>query len=442
MLVREAWYVALSMARQYGSRAAVDRLRLRQLDRMLAFCRERVPYYRDDPRYAVGPLRDLADLAALPVLTKQDLRARAPVDFLADGTDPDRCVEFHTSGTTGERLRVLHDRDSFDYHTAACVRRFLATGGYLPTYRLSHLRHFTPPRRAFERLGLFRRHVILTHRPMPEIKAALLGNRPQVLIGYPVHLRELLRSLTPEELARLRRSLRLLFSESELLVPGQRRALVEGFGVPVFDEYSAYEVLNVYFECHRGRCHLAEDRVHVEVVDDAGDPLPDGTEGRVVVTAFMERAMPLVRYALGDAGLVEPGRCPCGRRFRTMRLTRGRVNDRVVLPDGSPIYSDTFLELAESHPGVAACFVRQDRDGLVRIHVVPANGDPSSRSTGAPPWGSPDPSGRAVLASVRATLFELAGGPFPLEVVAADRVPITPGGKGRFVSSQYEPARA
>jgi len=26
--------------------------------------------------------------------------------------------------------------------------------------------------------------------------------------------------------------------------------------------------------------------------------------------------------------------------------------------------------------------------------------------------------------------------------VAADRVPITPGGKGRFVSSQYEPARA
>ena len=67
---------------------------------------------------------------------------------------------------------------------------------------------------------------------------------------------------------------------------------------------------------------------------------------------------------------------------------------------------------------------------------------PSDRSTGAPPWGSPDPSDRAVLASVRATLFELAGGPFPLEVVAADRVPITPGGKGRFVSSQYEPARA
>jgi phenylacetate-coenzyme A ligase PaaK-like adenylate-forming protein len=428
MLLREACYVPLSMARPYASRAAIDRRRLRQLDRMLAFCRQRVPFYRDDPRYAAGPIRELADFAALPLLTKQDLRAHPPGAFLADGTDPDRCVVFHTSGTTGERLRVLHDRDSFDYHTAACVRRFLATGRYLPTYRLSPLRHFTPPKRAFERRGLFRRHVILTHRPMPEIKAALLANRPRVLIGYPVHLRELLRSLTPAELASLRRSLRLLFSESELLVPAQRRALVEGFGVPVFDEYSAYEVLNIYFECHRGRCHLAEDRVHVEIVDPAGEPLPDGTEGRVVVTAFMERAMPLVRYALGDAGLVEPDPCPCGRRFRTMRLTRGRVNDRVVLPDGSAIYSDTFLELAESHPGVAACFVRQEPDGLVRVHVVPANGDPTA--------------GQHVLETVRATLFELAGGPFPLEVVAADRVPITPGGKGKFVSSRYRPAGA
>lgn len=427
MLLREAWYVVLSLARQYGRQSALERHRLRQLNRMLRFCRERVPYYRDGPGYGVGPLSSLADLAALPVLTKADLRGRPLGDFLADGTVPERCVEFHTSGTTGQRLRVLHDRDNFDYHTAAGVRRFLATGRYLPTYRLSHLRHFTPPRRAFERLGLFRRHVILTHRPMAQIKGALLANRPQVIIGYPVHLRELLRNLGTEELARLRRTLRLLMTESELLVPEHRRTLAAGFGVPVFDEYSAYEVLNVYFECRHGRCHLAEDRVHVEIVDAAGDPLPDGREGRVVVTAFMERAMPLVRYGLGDAGVIEPDRCPCRRRFRTMRLTRGRLNDRVVLPGGAVLYSDTFLELAETHPGVAECFVRQDRDGLVRFYAVPDDHDPAAT--------------RALLASIRDTLFELAGGPFPLEVAAADRVPITAGGKGRFVTSEYHPAR-
>jgi phenylacetate-CoA ligase len=72
---------------------------------------------------------------------------------------------------------------------------------------------------------------------------------------------------------------------------------------------------------------------------------------------------------------------------------------------------------------VAECFVRQDRDGSIRVHVVPA--DRSADGTAA------------VLDSVRGHLFEVAGGPSPLEVVPADRVPLTVGGKGRFVESEY-----
>ena len=118
----------------------------------------------------------------------------------------------------------------------------------------------------------------------------------------------------------------------------------------------------------------------------------------MVVTAFLERAMPLLRYNLGDIGLIEPDRCPCGRRFRTLRLTSGRLNDRVVLPDGAVLYSDTFLQLAATHPGIGECFVHQDADGLVRVHVVPG-----------------DDTGEEVYTTVREKLFALAGGPFPLE---------------------------
>ena len=73
--------------------------------------------------------------------------------------------------------------------------------------------------------------------------------------------------------------------------------------------------------------------------------------------------------------------------------------------------------------GVAECFVRQDRDGSIRVHVVPA--DRSADGTAA------------VLDSVRGHLFEVAGGPFPLQVLVAERVPLTVGGKGRFVESDY-----
>ncbi|MEV4096037.1 phenylacetate--CoA ligase family protein [Streptosporangium saharense] len=420
MLLREAAYIPLTIARQYGGAAGLRRRQLDGINRMLALARSRVPYYRDDPRYAGGPLRTLADLARLPVLDKQVLREQPLERMLADGVDLDDCLSFQTSGSTGRRVRIVHDQDSHDYHMAACVRRFLATGRYLPTDRLSHIRPFAPPARMFERFNLFRRHVILSHRPMREIKEELLANRPKVLIGYPVHLRALLRALTPEEMAELRRTLRIVMTESELLLPEHRKLFAEQFGAPVFDEYSAFEVLNVTYDCRHGRAHLGEDRIYCEVVDDNGIPLPDGEQGHVVVTAFLERAMPLVRYNLGDIGLIEPGRCRCGRRFRTLRLTTGRSNDYVTLPSGERLYPDAFLHLAATHPGVSECFVHQDAEGLVRVHVVPA-----------------DEAGEGVYETVRHKLFTLAGGEFPLEVVPAETVRITVGGKGRFVTSDY-----
>ena len=421
-MLREAWYVAPTLLRQYGGEMGLRRLQLRQLNRLLAFCRGRVPYYRADPRYPDRPLRSLEELTTLPILAKQVVRERGD-QFVADGVDPRRCVVFHTSGTTGQRMRVLHDPASYEYMRAGNFRRFFSTGRYTPTSRLTNIRFFQPPRRALERVGLFRQHFVSSERPIAEVKGELLGNRPHVLMGYPTHLRELLRSFNEDERRQLRRTLRMVMTDSELLAPSSRKALTEGFGVPVFDEYGAWELLNVYYECRHGGRHVAEDRVLVEIVGDDGDPVPDGTEGWVVATHLRERAMPLVRYWLGDAGLIEPGRCPCGRRFRTMRLTKGRENDNVTLPGGKRLWSQTFLGIAERHPGVAECFVRQDRDGSIRVHVVPA--DRSADGTAA------------VLDSVRGHLFEVAGGPFPLQVLVADRVPLTVGGKGRFVESEY-----
>ncbi|MFJ6630862.1 phenylacetate--CoA ligase family protein [Streptomyces sp. NPDC091376] len=422
MFLREAWYVPVTFARQYGSRRSLRRRQLSSLNRMLAHARARVPYYRDDPDYRTGPLRSLDEVAQLPVIDKEVLRGRPLEELLADGVVPGTVPTFRTSGSTGRRVTVVHDRHSHDYHMASCVRRFLATGRYLPTDRLSHIRPFAPPARGFQKAGLFRRHVLLTDRPMGEIKAELLAAAPQVIIGYPVHLRALLRALTPAELTTLRGTLKLVMTESELLVPEHRALMEREFGAPVHDEYSAFEVLNIAYECVHQRAHLAEDRLLVEILGPDGQSVPDGAEGRVVVTAFMERAMPLIRYDLGDVGRIDTDPCPCGRRFRTLRLTAGRVNDAVLLPTGRQLYPDTFLHLAATFPGIAECSVVQSREGAVRLNVVPST--PLSRAA----WDE-------LTAAVRERLLTVAGCDFPLEVVRTDSIEITGGGKGRFVTS-------
>lgn len=421
MLVREVGYVPVALVRQYGSRAALRRYQLRRINRMLAFANASVPYYRGTLR----TLGSLADLARIPLLTKAVMRSTPNRQFVADGVDTGACVAWSSSGTTGHRVTGWHDMNAHDYHMAACVRRFFATRRYLPTDRLAHLKPYPMPARAVERLGLFRRHVVLTTAPPRTWVRELLAYRPRVLIGYPVHLRELLRTATPDELAALRRRLRLVLTESELLVPARRAALEAGFGVPVRDEYSAFETLNIYFECHRGGRHIAEDRVYVEVIDDNGAVLPDGCEGQLVVTAFGERAMPLVRYAMGDIGVVSPAPCPCGRRFRTMELTSGRLNDAVVLPDGRKIFGDVFQTVSGDEPGVAEMYVRQDAAGAITVHIVPDGTMP------------PD----TVLANARASLLRRAATDVPLTMRCSDRIPLTPGGKGQVVVSDYAPAR-
>ncbi len=421
MILRSAWYLALVLARQYGTTSGMRRSQLRGVNAMLAHAVRSVPYYRRHKGYHRAPLPSLAHLRELPLLTKQQVRELTAADLVADDVDRRDCVEVVTSGTTGQRLAILHDRRHEDRQNAAAARRWLATGRYLPVHRMSALRATPVDSYGVQRLGLFRRQVVLTSVPAEQWPELLLRFRPHVLVAYPVHMRELRRVLTGDQLARLRTTLRAVLTDSEMLTGEQRAAITEEFGVPVFDEYSSFETLQIYYECARGGRHIAEDLVHVEVVDEHGEPVPDGTEGRIVCTAFRERAMPLIRYVLGDVGVIDQRPCRCGRRFRTMRLTRGRLNDSIVLPDGRRLFADRFIAMVVGHPGVAGLFARQDATGAVRVHVAPDGTVPLPR----------------LLSTVRETLVAQAGQEFPLEVQPVDRVPLTPGGKARVVESDY-----
>ncbi len=398
---------------------------LREVNTLLAHCRAAVPHYQNNADYPDRPLADLGELAALPLLSKRILLDSGIERFHDPTLRPRRYRVDVTSGTSGARLEVRHDVDGYGYHGATVLRRFLRSG-YRPWWRIAHLKPFPRPVRWFQRLGLFRRVVVLAGQSDEDIARQMLAVRPQLIMGYPVVLRMLLRTLSAEELTRLRHHLKLVMTDSELLTDEVAARLTEGFRVPVYDEYSAYEVLTVSTGCRAGSMHIDEDRVWVEIVDDDGAPVPDGTTGSVVVTNFRERAMPLVRYQLGDRARIEPGPCPCGSGFRRMNITDGRTDDYVTLPSGRRIYSVVFIALAMFTPGVAECMVRQDAEGTITVHLVPDRDTPFDQAR----------------AAFTERFTELVDTPVPLNFVPAERVELTPGGKGRFVVSAYQPNQA
>lgn len=107
---------------------------------------------------------------------------------------------------------------------------------------------------------------------------------------------------------------RVGFSTAEALTPSLRRELEETFGIEIFDHCGEAQIGPLAGECrmHEGMHLHARDLFCEFLHPETGEPVQPGEVGELVATQLGPRALPLVRYAPGDAFRIVPGRCPCG----------------------------------------------------------------------------------------------------------------------------------
>jgi phenylacetate-CoA ligase len=141
-------------------------------------------------------------------------------------------------------------------------------------------------------------------------------------------------------------SLKVCVTTSEICDEIDRSVMEKGFGVKVVNEYGAAELDIIAFEDIDGNWLLNEENVFIEILDDNDNPVPDGQTGRVVVTGMFNKAMPFIRYELGDIASIEPGfRKGINRKLKYLE---GRVNDIAILPSGKKVPGLTFYYVTKS----------------------------------------------------------------------------------------------
>jgi phenylacetate-CoA ligase len=128
-----------------------------------------------------------------------------------------------------------------------------------------------------------------------------------------------------------------------------RRRIQEQSGVKAFDIYGLSEIIGpgVGIECcEQAGLHIFEDHFLVEIVDpESGVPLPDGSEGELVLTTLSKQAMPMIRYRTHDITAIAPEPCPCGRTIRRIRRISRRSEDRAARGGRNPApLPDCFVE--------------------------------------------------------------------------------------------------
>jgi phenylacetate-CoA ligase len=399
-----------------------DVVRARQLAALkvqLRHAYDAVPYYRAAWRAAgVHPadVKSLADLAAFPVVTKADIRQHER-DLLAAGYDIAKLRLKRTSGSTGVPLNIRVDEPSMQWK-AACTIRSDEWSGYRLGQRVAKV-WGNPEYRHFGLKGRLRNYFFdravyldtlnLTDERILAFAARIRRHRPGLVFGHAHSLYLLACSLKKAGITDVRPN--GIISTAMLLHDWQRTVIEQVFDCPVTNRYGCEEVSLIASECelHQG-LHVNADSVYTEI----------GPGGKLLVTDLTNRAMPLVRYQIGDVVVGSDRVCRCGRGLPVLERVEGREADYVVTPAGSLISGISLTEnFALLIAGAAQVQIVQESLHHLRIRLVPdeAFGDASRRQIAKLVGDTFGPSVR-----------------FDVELV--DAIPQEPSGKYRFCISK------
>ncbi len=126
-------------------------------------------------------------------------------------------------------------------------------------------------------------------------------------------------------------SLKVCIPTSEILFESDRNLMNIAFGVPVINEYGAAELEIIAMEDNKSNFLINDSNLFVEIVDDDGRILKEGEEGRIILTSLYNKAMPFIRYEIGDIGSINNLN---KSRKKVISKLQGRINDNIILPSG------------------------------------------------------------------------------------------------------------
>jgi phenylacetate-CoA ligase len=326
------------------------------LKTMLVHAGTTSPYYRDvfqrvgfDPKAVTS----ISDLTALPLITKNDLNSDM-TRILSTQFRRDELVAYTTGGSSGLTLTYYRDKRTTELRRAQDLlfngkigvfpgaKRAWVWGAPLDAWRQlsvkSRIRNFLSERAVF-----FHSYIGGT-ASIEAFLQRLNKHRPDVIFAYPNMLAVLAEYARDHKIGL--RPIPKVVVTAEGVYDWQRELFREVFGSTTYERYGAREIGTLASEvnCHRG-LHIFEPSYVIEVVDQSGKPVAPGEMGELIITDLYNRAMPLIRYRIGDMVTLDESMCGCGCTWRRISKVGGRILDLVTRPDGSRVAGQVMLDV-------------------------------------------------------------------------------------------------
>jgi phenylacetate-coenzyme A ligase PaaK-like adenylate-forming protein len=336
-------------ARQRAFLVAESTVSVERLRAVLDHAVTQLPYYRERRElYAPEQLTSVDDIGRFPLLSKGAARRYFISGLIADDVDlaaglkSGKLVLASSSGSTDERLQSVIDTSVLAYPF-----------GYQDMWQLERadadLRDatLTTPicsgvechidERSYEERKTGNKLLLPSHSDICSISTAQVTRifeeverfSPDLLFVDPFYLHWIVRRAT--EWGIRIPQVPVVISSFEYASRLHRRSIAEGLGARVYSYYGVTEGgLQIAVECHRGKLHVREDRVFVEIVGPNGRKAP-GQLGSIAVTMLGTNVNPFIRYLPGDVGALEPLACDCEAAHWPCLTLAGRAKDMLFL---------------------------------------------------------------------------------------------------------------
>ncbi len=341
-----------------------------------------IPFYREWKARDPGPSVPIAQrLAALPVLTKRDLRAHVPDGFMPDsrasaaGFASGDIEIVTTSGTSDDRVSVVwhqawwdrSEREAARIHPALArlfsrPHREAVLTSPVCAGAVCHVGDASMAERTIGSLLFLNQAQDPTawdERNVRRMADELREFGPEVLEADPAYLAIMARTARAAGLSLHQPACIVLTYEFPSRI--HLRAIGRAFpDVPVVSSYGSTETGHVFTQCSHGTFHQNLETSHVDIQPfqpGRGDP----AIGRILVSTLDNPWFTLLRFDVGDLARVRGGApCPCGRREGlAIAAIEGRLRDVTFDTEGRVVTVKGLDDALDRAPGLTGYQVVQ-----------------------------------------------------------------------------------
>ena len=368
-----------------ADRQTIREMQLAGVKKAVAYCYERVPYYKkkfDDIGLRPEHIKTFADVKNIPFTTSDDLKENYPFGLFA--VDKKEVVRVHgSSGTTGKPKIVGYTRRDIDTWSEIVARVICAaggtdediaqisfgyglfTGGFGLHYGMEKVGAMVVPVSS----GNTERQLML----MQDFCSTILVSTP----AYALYMAD-----TAERLGidKSKIKLRLAMFGGEGHTEAMRRQIEKRWNLLATENYGLSEIGGPGYsgECYRQEgMHIADDLFYSEIIDpDTLEPLPVGEKGELVITPFCREAMPVLRYRTKDISWLNDEPCACGRHSMRMGKIQGRTDDMLIIRGVNVFPSQiegVIMSVREVEPHYEIVVTRENYMDKIEVRVEISN---------------------------------------------------------------------